>query len=154
MPFNSYRKTVLIALLSVVIWSLSNCSQQETKEPPRPIPNQLDLVMRAMHEDAKILKALVEAGSVPDSSILALHRAMYSATPTNPKVGGDIFEGYVGAYLGSLETLMQPGNFNRSGFNQMVENCIACHSTYCTGPIPVIKKLHIPEEDEDLQAGK
>jgi hypothetical protein len=136
--------STLLALL--LIQCSGGAKTDEVTDTGKPI--YLDTLMRHMHEDAKALKALLEAGEVPDSSFIAMHRSMHTAIPTNPKVKGEVFEAYVAAYLGSLEHLVAPGNFTRTHFNSLVETCIACHSTYCTGPIPVIKKLHLPEEEE------
>jgi hypothetical protein len=68
------------------------------------------------------------------------------ATPTDPKNTGEVFQTYSDNFLNSLEKLTHPEEVNMANYNNMVDNCLACHSNHCPGPMLVIRKMKIIKE--------
>lgn len=136
-------------LLAVVLTMLLGCSEkQEAKtNNKRPInPNgdsELALLMRDMFEESDSLKQLVVEGK--SLSGLEKYEDIHSAIPTDPTVTGPVFEAFANAYIESIKTLENSDSTSVDNFNNMVNQCMNCHTEFCPGPKKRIKKLYITE---------
>lgn len=135
--------------LAVVIVVLFGCSdkQEPTTKKKRPInPNgdsELALLMRNMFEESDSLKQLVLEGK--SLSGLEKYEDIHSAIPTDPTVTGPVFEAFANAYIESIKTLENSDSTSVANFNNMVNQCMNCHTEFCPGPKKRIKKLYIRE---------
>lgn len=135
--------------LAVVIVVLFGCSdkQEPTTKKKRPInPNgdsELALLMRNMFEESDSLKQLVLEGK--SLSGLEKYEDIHSAIPTDPTVTGPVFEAFANAYIESIKALENSDSTSVANFNNMVNQCMNCHTEFCPGPKKRIKKLYIRE---------
>lgn len=136
-------------LLAVVLTMLLGCSekQEATTNNKRPInPNgdsELALLMRDMFDESDSLKQLVLRGK--SLSGLEKYEKIHSAIPTDPTVTGPVFEAFANAYIESIKTLENSDSTSVDNFNNMVNQCMNCHTEFCPGPKKRIKKLYITE---------
>lgn len=102
--------------------------------------SELALLMREMHEQAKLLKLLLVNGEDIDQYEADVDFIL-EAEPTRPSVQGDEFESFARYFLKTNKEIYQnPGIDN---YNIMVESCVACHKEFCPGPVRTIQKLRI-----------
>ena len=102
--------------------------------------SELALLMRFVHDQAKILKGdLVKGQGLSDYNDRI--EFITAATPTRPSVQGPEFESFARYYIEKNKNVFEePG---KATFNDMVESCVACHNEFCPGPVRTIKKLTI-----------
>jgi hypothetical protein len=102
--------------------------------------SELALLMREIHENAKLLKLLLQNGEdvKPYGSDVDF---ILEAEPTRPAVQGPEFESFARYYIKMNEEVYSDPNVEN--YNSLVESCVACHQEFCPGPIKTIKKLHI-----------
>lgn len=104
------------------------------------VDSELALLMRSIHEDAKAMRQVIqqkENNLQPNSEF----DFILIATPTKENVQGPEFEAMARYYLQKNEIMINdPDQFT---YNEMVESCVACHQSFCPGPIKTIKKLYI-----------
>lgn len=143
-------RNLSIAILLLAIYS---CNSVPEKKPlPKVAKEELvmykysdmALLMEQMFTENENLKAKVEAGEelgVFNEEYLKIH----TAELTDPDDRNDTFESFSTALLKNQEAIYSAEDSEKSkiNFNRMVQTCIACHETTCTGPIPRIKKLTI-----------
>jgi hypothetical protein len=102
--------------------------------------SELALLMREMHEEAKAMKMLIQSND-QNAFLVIDNQFILEATPTKDNVKGDQFEAMARYYLQKSDSLTAFPD--KSTYNDMVESCIACHQSFCPGPIKTIKKLTI-----------
>ncbi|GGK42836.1 MULTISPECIES: hypothetical protein [Flavobacteriaceae] len=105
--------------------------------------SEMALLMEEMcktNEDLK--KKIVNKEGIGEFSDKFLN--IHSAVLTNPKDRDTSFEIFSKAFVENQQAifLASPDEV-KDQFNLMVNSCIACHKTTCSGPIPRIKKLLI-----------
>jgi len=62
-----------------------------------------------------------------------------------PKEFNKIYDTFADVYLNALKTYSGTASEDlKSNYNNLVNTCLACHSSHCPGPIPRIRKLLIP----------
>lgn len=137
-------KTLTISI--TVILLVSACSQECGKKPARtPLnPNgdsELALLMRDMFDESDSLKARVVAGQ--PLSGLRKYKEIHSAIPTDTTVRGPVFDSFAHAYIQSLRTLEAADSNRVFRFNEMVDQCMSCHTEFCPGPRKRIRQLYI-----------
>lgn len=98
--------------------------------------------MLDMHEDLKLLQSKIKSGE--DIGVFPEKYndfAVLEMTDESMREKG--FEAYALALLESEKELYNAAPENRKqAYQQVVNNCLACHETIgCRGPIPKIKKL-------------
>ncbi|MBE2247870.1 MAG: hypothetical protein IAE67_11495 [Candidatus Competibacteraceae bacterium] len=107
--------------------------------------SELAIVMRAMHDHGKQLRAELEAGKTI-SPYPQLIQTINEATPTDGMIDDHrVFEGFSAHYLSKLDSIYLQGVNQKLQFNNMVSSCITCHQEYCHGPIPAIRKLYLAQ---------
>jgi len=147
---NLYRKELIasIILIAAGLAAISSCKKKENKTVPQKTVNpngdsELAITMRGMMAFSKELKTEIETKgrTIPYPETI---KKMLTAKETEGMIEDrTVYTGFAHHYLASLDAIYVPKTDIRSHFNTMVESCISCHSNYCQGPIPAIKKLYI-----------
>lgn len=106
--------------------------------------SEMTLLMNQMYELNQKIKEDILAGNIPEEfpdKFLKIHTAELS----NFKTRDESFKNFSKLFIETEKEI-----FNTSSnvpveerFNNMVNLCVSCHKTECTGPIPRIKKLLI-----------
>lgn len=106
-------------------------------------PGELALMMKAMHRDAKRWRADVANNALYLDSLNA-YLELISATPTDPDVKGPAFRGFAHGYQSAFDRLVIAAQTDsaRRQFDELVTACVACHQSYCPGPVATIEKLY------------
>ncbi|MFT4526756.1 MAG: hypothetical protein ACI85F_002936 [Bacteroidia bacterium] len=141
---------VALSLLGVMIFS--SCVEQKTdsqktiKKEKVINPNgdsELALLMREMFDEGDRVKQQILAGEVPSG--LKKFEIIHSAIPTDENASGPVFEGFATSYIQAIKALENSDSASVFKFNNMVDQCMNCHTEFCPGPKRRIKKLYISE---------
>jgi hypothetical protein len=125
----------LLFFVSAVLYSFTAAPRQDDEA------SELALLMRQMYTDSEQIKAAVLERRLP-ADFREKFRAIHTATPTDPAVRDKNFAAFSKNFLKSLDRVYTSQN-QVDNFNKMVNNCLACHASYCPGPMSRIKKLTI-----------
>jgi len=111
------------------------------------VPNkssELAVLMRKMYLDADSIKHLIitETGTISDDFIAELE-TVHTAKATDPDVKTAEFDAFNKSLINQAKALKETDGDKVEAFNKLVARCIACHQTFCPGPIKRIKKLRI-----------
>lgn len=140
-----------ISLFVVLLFLLSSCGnnpKEEKREEKETLVmyefSEMALLMEKMFVENEQLKKKIESGEdVGDFNreYLKIHTAVL----TDPNDRNETFDSFSTAFIINQEGVFSASNTleAKGNFNKMVQTCIACHETTCTGPIPRIKKLLI-----------
>jgi len=148
------RYLIFILVLSVCSLSCkekpSEIQKEESSKEPMVYemyqPSEMALLMEHMYAYNMQLKKDIEAGKTPEQfpmDFLKIHSAqMTSASDRNSS-----FESFSKLFIQAEKAIFDATSEVplEDRFNNMVNLCISCHQTSCTGPIPRIKKLLIKE---------
>ena len=106
--------------------------------------SELAVLMRQIHQEAKAARKKVLANDSTLNIAPEVYTSLTTATPTDPEVDSPVFDRYAAAYQNALDELLaaRPG-LQQEAYNNLILNCVACHETFCPGPIPTIKKLEV-----------
>lgn len=129
---------------------LVSCNEQPKQETAQKIefdlyePSEMANLMNEMYVYNMALKDSILNGQLPTHfpmEFLEIHKAEM----TKGKSRNTVFNSFSEVFLKAQETLHNTTDSTliRQNFNNMVNVCITCHQTECTGPIPRIKKLLI-----------
>ncbi len=148
-----YLKNKHYALIFLSFSIFYNCKNEE-KTPIEPTqekvvyqmyqPSEMAGFMNAMYAYNQQLKAQIVAGETPNSMPLDLLK-LHSAEMTDGKSRTKNWQSFVNVFIESQEAIADTlSNTDlKERFNTAITNCLNCHKTECTGPIPKIKKLLI-----------
>ena len=141
-------KKVIILFISYGLFLACNSNKaKELKNPNEELVmyefSEMALLMEEMYKTNETLKQkIVNKEAIGDFSIKFLD--IHSAVLTNPKDRTESFEVFSKTFIKNQQAIFTASQENvKEQFNLMVNSCIACHKTTCTGPIPRIKKLLI-----------
>ena len=130
------------------------CCKDEVKSPQKSVhstvkydmyqPSEMADFMNVMYAYNQQLKAKIMAGEVPNSLSLDLLR-LHSAKLTDGKSRSENWQSFVNVFIASQEAVVDTlsNKSIKDRYNEVINNCLNCHKTECTGPIPRIKKLLI-----------
>lgn len=105
--------------------------------------SELALLMRDMDKDMQLLKkAIVTKTELP--RLLKKFKAIHVANPTDDEVKTPQFTALAELLLVNTKKVYKTTQTSKA-YNLLVNNCIACHQSYCPGPVVRIKKLKITE---------
>ena len=137
------QRTVLLLLITALVaCQPKTCDKPNAQRPINPNgDSELALLMRDMFEESDSLKRLVADGK--QLSGLKKYQDIHSAIPTDPTVTGPVFEAFAVAYINSIKQLETGDSSTVFNFNNMVDQCMNCHTEFCPGPKKRIKKLYI-----------
>ncbi len=108
-------------------------------------PSEMSGFMNAMYAYNVQLKTQIVAGETPNSMPLDLLK-LHTAEMTDGKSRTQNWESFVNVFIESQEAVVDTLSNTelKTRFNTAINNCLSCHKTECTGPIPKIKRLLIP----------
>ena len=135
------------SLLFFLVLACVGCTQEQQRQTKnkRPInPNgdsELALLMRDMFTESDSLKQLVMNGKA--LSGLNKYEQIHTAIATDPTVRGPVFDAFSDAYIEAIRQLETSDTTSTQQFNNMVTQCMNCHTEFCPGPRKRIKKLYI-----------
>jgi hypothetical protein len=138
------RKNQFLFLFALGL--LISCQKQENKKETIQYPNQdapLALLMREMFLDMEEMKeGIVEGKKI--KSYLEKHKELLTAKPTDAKVKTEQFNTMGMAYLANLRTLEESSeDALLNNYKSVVSTCLACHTSYCPGPVKRINLLKL-----------
>lgn len=145
---NKYLVTIVISFLL-----LTTCKNEEklVEEPAQKKveynmyrPSEMASFMNAMYVYNLQLKAQIVAGESPTTMPLDLLK-LHSAEMTKGKDRTETWQSFVNVFIESQKAVVDTlSNIElKERYNSAITNCLNCHKTECTGPIPKIKKLLI-----------
>ncbi|WP_426429652.1 hypothetical protein ACPX19_08900 [Winogradskyella sp. HB-48] len=142
----------ILALLTLLLLCF-NCKNEteleatEKKEKPELImhqPSQMANLMNGMYAYNLQIKQQIVNGEVPASMPLDLMK-LHSAEMSNGHARTPVWNSFVNVFIESQKSVVDTlSNVElKERYNATINNCLACHKTECTGPIPKIRKLLI-----------
>ena len=145
----SNRSFVLVAILLLCF----NCKENEepksveedTKEELIMYqPSEMANLMNGMYAYNLQIKQQIINGETPVAMPLDLLK-LHTAEMSNGHSRTAVWNNFVNVFIESQESVTDSiSNIElKTRFNAAINNCLACHKTECTGPIPKIKKLLI-----------
>ncbi|WP_225034885.1 hypothetical protein [Winogradskyella sp. SM1960] len=149
-----YLKNKHFTLLFLLFLWVYNCKNEEKLAEEQPIektveyemykPSEMSIFMNAMYAYNLSLKAQIVAGETPTSMPLDLLK-LHSAEMTDGKGRTENWQSFVNVFIASQEAVADTLSNTelKVRYNNAITNCLNCHKTECTGPIPKIKKLLI-----------
>ncbi|WP_179336635.1 hypothetical protein [Winogradskyella ludwigii] len=107
-------------------------------------PSEMAGFMKAMYAYNLQLKSQIVAGETPNSLPLDLVK-LHSAEMSKGKSRTQNWQSFVNVFIESQEAVVDTLSNSeiKERYNAAISNCLNCHKTECTGPIPKIKKLLI-----------
>ena len=138
------QPAVFLALL--LSGYLLSCTAQNAKSDALPLnPNgdsELALLMRAMFDDALLMKQQIEQGEQPRPGLD--YQKILTAKATEPeKAASDAYKVHALSYLQTIKALQQADVAQAASlYSNMVNSCMGCHQAICPGPTVRIKKLY------------
>lgn len=146
------KSKLLVALsLSLFVIACSSPKEQEKSsqknawKPEMDQPSELATIMRTLHDEAKNRKRVLEQNEMATSFENELIFDLITASPTEPHMVGPAFEPHAQAFIasyGQLNTATSAAE-QIEAHNNLVKSCVACHMSFCQGPIPRIEKLYV-----------
>lgn len=125
---------------------LLSCTAKAAQNDPPPLnPNgdsELALLMRAMFDDALLMKEQIEQGQRPKPSLD--YQKILTAEATEPeKAASDAYKVHALSYLQTIKALQEADAPQAASlYKNMVNSCMGCHQALCPGPTVRIKKLY------------
>lgn len=144
------------ALFFGLALSLGSCSSPEEATPALEVkkevkakstkgvvykPSELALLMRQMYENMKVAGQLLDSNQTIPDSLLTGYETIVSAEATNPDEIDAKFYGFANGWVDEVNVLRE--NQTIENYNNVMNSCVHCHSSYCQGPIPKIKRLKL-----------
>lgn len=144
------NKSLKILILVLVCFSCNDKSETEVKtEEAKPElimyqPSEMANLMKVMYAYNLQLKEQIKRGEQPVSMPLDLIK-LHSAEMSNGHSRTAEWNSFVNVFIESQQAIADTlSNIDlKERYNSAINNCLACHKTECTGPIPKIKKLLI-----------
>lgn len=139
--------------LCLSLFILTSCKNEEkiVEEPVKKKvvydmyqPSEMAGFMKAMYAYNLQLKSQIVAGETPNSLPLDLVK-LHSAEMSKGKSRTQNWQSFVNVFIASQEAVVDTLSNSeiKERYNAAISNCLNCHKTECTGPIPKIKKLLI-----------
>jgi len=144
------KKALVLALILAFVWACKEGEKEEETAKKSEVKmvefSELAMLMKGIHEDAKGWRSKLVSGELVTDSV-AIYEALVTSTPTKAEVKGPVYEGFAANYQQKLDAFMAARDLSlaKGTYNNLVEACVACHQSYCPGPIPTIEKLYVPE---------
>ncbi|TCP22888.1 hypothetical protein EV195_11015 [Tenacibaculum skagerrakense] len=135
--------SLIIALILTLITTSCETQKEDINKKIKS-PNQdseLALLMREMYDEA-----IMNKKNITNNKPLKInldHEKILNAIATEPeKAASSEFKAFANSYLQSIEKLKYSNSHQKKEyFENVVNNCMACHQTLCPGPLVRIKKL-------------
>ena len=119
-------------------------SETSIKEYDMYVPSEMATHMNHMFDIQETIKNQIEFGEIPiefPDEILKIHTAKLS----DFKERNQNFEAFSHLFVERFELIFDTTSQIplKQRYNDVVDLCVSCHQTECTGPIPRIQKLII-----------
>ncbi len=151
------RKTliVFVALVAFII----SCTESETNKttheedcnkPAIKDPNEVKpmaLMMRTMANYCDTMRLKINQGDVVDSVTFPL-MPFWTAEPTDSSVLETLFFDNAKIFENAYRKLMQDKANQKENYTAVINACVHCHSSYCSGPLKRIRKLPLDYKEE------
>jgi cytochrome c553 len=107
--------------------------------------SELSKLMKDMHKNAKTWRKSLANGDMVIAEA-DIYVVLTESSPTKKNVAGPAFNGFASYYQERLNDFLSAKDIDlaQNSYNNLVTACVQCHQSYCTGPIPAIKKLYLP----------
>jgi len=105
------------------------------------------LMMRSMANNCDSMRLKIMQGVVVDSMQYPLP-PFWGAEPTDSSVLEQLFYNNANQIQQAYRTLMQNKDHQKENYTAVIQECIHCHSSYCSGPLRRIKKLPLDYKPE------
>jgi hypothetical protein len=101
------------------------------------------LAMRTMAGNADKAKQLILQGERIDSTNWPMIRFSV-VEPTDPSVLEPLFYENATLYY-KAHNLLYSAEDQQAAYNAVIDACVNCHQSYCSGPLKKIRKLYLPQ---------
>ncbi len=141
----SKKQSFAALLLAISIYALSCANSGECNNTAAPLnPNgdsELALLMRAMFDDAMLMKEQLNQGKKPSPSID--FQKIFTAHATEPeKAASAEYQAFARTYVQVMQAFEAADHQKATKlYEAMVNNCTNCHQALCPGPLVRIAKL-------------
>jgi len=143
---NNYLRVGILLFLSLSCQQKAE-QKEEAEAKPELImyqPSEMANFMNAMYAYNLQLRQQIIDGESPTAMPLDLME-LHSAEMSNGHERSAVWNSFVNVFIESQQSIVDTlSNAQlKERYNTAINNCLACHKTECTGPIPKIKKLLI-----------
>ncbi len=118
------------------------------KDPNNPKP--MALAMRQMVSNAQQMKELIEKGQKLNVAKFPFIR-FYLVEPTDPSILEPQFYENARLFQETYTALFKHPEQQEKYYNVVINSCVNCHQSYCSGPLKRIKKLYIENKNPSLK---
>lgn len=106
--------------------------------------SELAALMRRMQKDLGAARDAIARGE-DVAPLYPAHRKVRCSWPTAESDRAPPFDSMAQAYLAAVKAFdARPAN-PRAAHDAVITACVGCHQTACTGPIPAIESLRMPQ---------
>ncbi len=143
----------LIAFLFLSLNVILSCSDSKKTEDsvtdeescvnPTKDPNDVKpmaQMMRAMANYCDTMRVHINAGKQVDSLQFPL-MPFWTVEPTDKSVLEPLFYNNAKQFAAAYRQLMSDTTQQRESYTAVINSCINCHSSFCSGPLKRIRKL-------------
>ena len=109
----------------------------------------LSVLMDRMTKETKQIKKQIDSGKTQWKGLKKYgvdYQIILTAIPSDASKKGEHFDDFALSFLKETERLR---NSDESGlntqYNAVITACINCHSSYCPGPISMLKRMKVKE---------
>ncbi len=117
-----------------------NKNTEVIKDPNNPKP--MALMMRALAKNCDSMKVKLNRGESVDSLTFPI-MPFWSAEPTDSSVLEPLFFDNAKQFQMAYTKLMQSQKSQKENYTTLINACINCHNSYCSGPLKKIRKLKL-----------
>lgn len=136
------KSTAIISFLLLVV--LMATSSFKTKQA-----EDLSALMDRITKETKLLKKQIDSGKTNGKIFRNYgddYQTILTANPSDPSKKGEQFNDFALSFLKETERLRTSKEDGiKKQYNAVITACINCHSTYCPGPITMLKKMKVAE---------
>ncbi len=151
-------KKLITACLFVSVCILVSCSgstkktNEENESCIKPIkdpnnPKPMALMMRSMANYCDSMRLEINNGKVVDSIKYPL-MPFWTAEPTDSSVLETLFFNNAKQFAAAYRQLMGNTGDQKENYTTVINACIHCHNSYCSGPLKRIRKLTLDYKSE------
>jgi len=114
------------------------CKNETIKDPNDPKP--MALMMRTMANNCDSMRLEINAGKKVDSVKYPL-MPFWTAEPTDSANLVELFYNNASEFEIAYRTLMSNKEHQKENYTAVINSCVNCHNSFCSGPLRRIKKL-------------
>jgi hypothetical protein len=114
------------------------CKNETIKDPNNPKP--MALMMRTMANNCDSMRLEINAGKTVDSIKYPL-MPFWTAEPTDSANLVELFYNNASEFEIAYRTLMSNKEHQKENYTAVINSCVNCHNSFCSGPLRRIKKL-------------